>query len=185
MKVIETALPGVLLVEPAVYEDARGHFLETFRAERYAAHGIAAEFAQDSLSFSRKGVLRGLHLQWPRAQGKLVYVLAGEVWDVAVDLRRGSPTFGRWEGHALSAENRRQLWIPEGFLHGFVVTGESALFSYKCTAPYDPGGELTVRWNDPDLAIDWPVKAPVLSEKDAAAPTLDEIDEARLPTLGT
>ena len=176
MKVEATSLPGVLRIEPDVYEDERGFFLETFRAERYAEHGIPTAFAQDSLSFSRKGVLRGLHLQWPSAQGKLVWVLEGEVFDVAVDLRTR-----QWEGHTLSGENRHQIWIPPGLAHGFVVTGESALFAYKCTGAYDPASELAVRWNDPDLGIEWPIAEPILSSKDAAAPPLAEIDPARLP----
>jgi len=181
MKVEPTSLPGVLRITPDVYEDERGHFLETFQAGRYEAHGIPAAFAQDSLSFSRKGVLRGLHLQWPGAQGKLVYVLEGEVFDVAVDVRPGSPTFRRWAGHTLGAGDRTQLWIPPGYAHGFCVLSDGALFAYKCTAPYDPKCELAIRWDDPDLAIEWPVMAPLLSPKDAAAPLLREIDPRRLP----
>jgi len=181
MKVEPTILPGVLLIEPAVHRDDRGWFLETFRDERYAEHGIAGPFVQDSLSFSQRGVLRGLHLQWPRAQGKLVYVAQGEVFDVAVDVRRDSPTFRRWVGHTLSAKDGRQLWIPPGFAHGFVVTADTALFAYKCTEAYAPGGELAIRWNDPEVGIEWPVDDPELSPRDAAAPLLGEIDAARLP----
>lgn len=181
MKVERTGLPGLLRITPQVFPDARGSFFEAFRAERYAAHGIPAQFAQDSVSESRKGVLRGLHFQWPHAQGKLVYVLAGDVFDVAVDVRSGSPTFGKWEGHRLSASNRAQLWIPEGFAHGFLALTDRAVFAYKCTAPYDPASEQAIRWDDEDLAIDWPIREPVLSPKDAAAPRLRDIDPMRLP----
>ncbi|MHC4973456.1 MAG: dTDP-4-dehydrorhamnose 3,5-epimerase [Planctomycetota bacterium] len=181
MKVEPTTLPGVLLIEPTIHRDERGWFLETFRRERYAEHGIAGPFVQDSLSFSRRGVLRGLHLQWPRAQGKLVYVAEGEVFDVAVDVRRDSPTFRQWVGHLLSAADGRQMWIPPGFAHGFLVTSEAALLAYKCTEAYDPGGELAIRWNDPALGIEWPAEGPVLSPRDAAAPLLSEIEPALLP----
>jgi len=182
MKVFKTALPGVLRIEPRRHEDARGYFLETWQAERYAEAGIEGPFLQDSLSFSRHGVLRGLHLQWPPAQGKLVYVLSGEVFDAAVDLRRSSRHFGQWTGARLRARDHAQLWIPPGFAHGFLVTGKSALFGYKCAgAAYDPASELAVRWNDPALAIDWPLASPQVSEKDAAAPLLAEIDPSRLP----
>lgn len=166
MHITETSLPGVLLIEPDVHRDARGCFLETWRDERYPDLG---PFRQDCLSRSRKGTLRGLHLQRPpRAQGKLVWVVQGEVWDVAVDLETRA-----WVGHRLSAENHHQLWIPPGLAHGFVVLSDEALFAYKCTEVYDPACEMTVRWNDPALAIDWPVDDPVLSEKDANAPLLD------------
>ena len=181
MKVEPTTLPDVLLIEPAVYRDERGSFIETFRDERYAKHGITGPFVQDSLSLSHRGVLRGLHLQWPRAQGKLVYVVQGEVFDVAVDVRQDSPTFRRWVGHTLSGDDGRQMWIPPGFAHGFVVTSEKALFAYKCTEAYDPGGEVAIRWNDPEVAIDWPVDDPVLSPRDAAAPLLRDTDPSRLP----
>jgi len=181
MKVEATALPGVLRITPDVFGDARGHFLETFRDARYAEHGIPAGFAQDSLSFSRRGVLRGLHLQWPSAQGKLVYVLSGEVFDVAVDVRPASPTFRRWVGHTLSGANHEQLWIPPGFAHGFVVTSDEALFAYKCTTAYEPAHEIAIRWDDPDLGIAWPVADPTLSAKDRAAPRLAAIDPATLP----
>jgi dTDP-4-dehydrorhamnose 3,5-epimerase len=181
MKVETTKLPGVLRITPDVFEDQRGLFFEAFRAERYAEHGIPAQFAQDSVSRSRHGVLRGLHFQWPNAQGKLVYVLQGEVFDVAVDVRPDSKTFRRWVGHRLSAENREQLWIPPGFAHGFCVLSEQALFAYKCTTSYDAKSEQAIRWNDPDLRIDWPVRTPMLSPKDVAAPLLREIDPKRLP----
>ena len=181
MKVEKTDLPGVLKVTPDVFEDQRGSFFESFRADRYAAHGIPTEFAQDSVSRSRHGVLRGLHFQWPGAQGKLVYVLEGEVFDVAVDVRQDSPTFRRWAGHRLSAENRAQLWIPPGYAHGFLVLSDHALFAYKCTTPYDPKSEQAIRWDDPDLAIRWPMRTPMLSHKDVTAPRLREIDPNRLP----
>jgi dTDP-4-dehydrorhamnose 3,5-epimerase len=181
MNVEPTTLPGVLLVEPSVHRDERGWFLETFRDERYAEHGIAGPFVQDSLSSSRHGVLRGLHLQWPRAQGKLVYAAEGEIFDVAVDVRRDSPTFLRWVGHVLSAGDGKQLWIPPGFAHGFVVLSKTALFAYKCTEVYDPGGELAIRWDDPQIGIEWPVDDPVLSPRDAAAPLLSDIDPTLLP----
>ena len=149
--------------------------MESFQAARYAEHGIPTEFAQDSLSWSGARVLRGLHLQHPRAQGKLVSCLQGEVLDVAVDVRPGSSTFGSHTTHLLSADNGHQVWIPEGFAHGFVVLGESALFHYKCTRDYDPRGQLSIRWDDPELAINWHIASPVLSPKDAAAPLLSAV----------
>jgi dTDP-4-dehydrorhamnose 3,5-epimerase len=172
VKVSPTELPGVLLVEPRVIGDGRGHFLETFQANRYAAAGIAGSFVQDSLSRSVRGTLRGLHFQEPHGQGKLVQVLRGRVWDVAVDVRRGSPSFGRFVGVELSDEDRWQLWIPPGFAHGFCVLSEVADFFYKCTNAYAPEAEHTVRWNDPKLGIPWPVDAPLLSERDRTAPLL-------------
>lgn len=181
MKVEELSLPGVLLITPKVFGDARGYFVETFASERYAEAGIALPFVQDNLSRSPKGVLRGLHLQHPHGQGKLVQVVEGSVFDVAVDVRVGSPKFGKWVGAELSAENHCQLWVPPGFAHGFVVTSDHALFSYKCTDTYHPESELSVLWNDPAIGIDWPVDAPVLSGKDAAASVLADVDEARLP----
>jgi len=181
MKVSATRLPGVLLIEPAVYGDARGFFMETWHRDRYAAAGLPASFVQDNLSFSRKGTLRGLHFQHPHAQGKLVFVLQGEVFDVAVDIRNGSPTFGRWVGVTLSADNRRQLYIPEGFAHGFCVTGETALFTYKCTDFYNPQAESGIAWDDPDIGIAWPDGNPILSEKDRNYPGLKDLLPARLP----
>lgn len=175
------SLPELLLVQPPVFRDERGTFRELYRDERYAAVGIDVRFVQDNLSLSRRHVLRGLHMQHPRGQGKLVTVLAGAVFDVAVDARRGSPTFGRWEGVTLSAENAHQLWIPPGFAHGFLVLSDEALFSYKCTEPYSPSDELSIRWDDPEIGIEWPVPVPVLSAKDAAAPMLAEIAAERLP----
>lgn len=169
MRVTPTALADVLMVQPAVHTDARGYFLETFHAERYAQAGITGPFVQDNLSYSRRGVLRGLHYQWPNPQGKLVYVVQGEIFDVAVDIRRQSPTFGRWVGVSLSADNHCQLWIPPGFAHGFCVTSDTALVAYKCTALYVPNCDRAIRWDDPDIGIKWPVVAPELSAKDAAA----------------
>lgn len=180
MKVAETSLPEVLLIEPEVFGDSRGFFYETYQSERYAEFGIGGRFVQDNLSYSERGVLRGLHLQNPKAQGKLVYVLQGEVFDVAVDVRIGSPTFGRWAASVLSDENRRQFYIPEGFAHGFCVVSKSALLAYKCTELYFPDGEITVAWNDPDIDIDWPVDRPKLSPKDEQGLVLREIDPARL-----
>jgi dTDP-4-dehydrorhamnose 3,5-epimerase len=166
VNVIETDLRGVLIIEPKVFGDDRGFFMETWNKERYAEAGIPTEFVQDNLSFSRKGVLRGLHFQDPNPQGKLVSVLQGEVFDVAVDIRRGSPTFGKWVGVNLSFENKRQLYVPEGFAHGFCVVSESALFSYKCTDWYNSDAEQTLIWNDPNIGVKWPFDNPLLSEKD-------------------
>ena len=185
MKFIETALPGCTIIEPAVFGDTRGAFFENWNAAKFAAAGIHANFVQANVSTSTRGVLRGLHYQWPNPQGKLVQVLEGEVWDVAVDIRRGSPTFGRSAAVVLSGENRKQFWIPEGFAHGFVVLSERATFSYLCTALYDREADAGVRWNDGQLAIDWPVAEPSLSDKDAKAPFLADIAEARLPVFAT
>lgn len=181
MNVVETELPGVLLIEPDVFGDARGFFMESWNGARYEEHGITDHFVQDNLSFSARGVLRGLHFQNPRSQGKLVSVLQGEVFDVAVDIRVGSPTFGGWTGSTLSAENRCQLWVPPGFAHGFLVTGEHALFSYKCTDYYAPEYDRSILWNDPEIGIRWPVETPSLSDKDRAAPPLNEMPEGTLP----
>lgn len=181
MKLIETGLPGCVVVEPQVFGDERGFFFESFNHDRLAAHGLAPRFVQGNVSSSVRGVLRGLHYQWPNPQGKYVSVLEGEVWDVAVDIRRGSPHFGRWTAVLLSAGNRRHFWIPEGFAHGFVALSERALFTYLCTATYDPAADANIRWNDGDLAIDWPVAEPQLSPKDAKAPLLADIPAERLP----
>ncbi len=182
MNVSKTAIPGALILEPKVWGDARGFLLEIYRANRYAEMGIGLPLVQDNLSFSGRGVLRGLHWQQPHAQGKLVQVVAGEVFDVAVDLRRGSPAFGRWVGALLSGDNRRQFWLPPGVAHGFLVTGQSALFVYKCSDYYEPHAECTVRWDDPDLAIDWPLESPPeLSAKDRDAPFLKDIAPEKLP----
>ncbi len=182
MKATETALPGVWVFEPEVFADERGYFTELWRDVRYAGVGVPGTFVQDNLSVSRRGVLRGLHYQWPAAQGKLVSVLEGEVFDVVVDVRKGSPTFGRWVSEHLSATNHRQLWVPGGFAHGFLVLSDRALFHYKVTSAYEREDEVTLRWNDPALAINWPVQTPVLSHRDAAAPGLADLPEARLPT---
>lgn len=175
MNVIETALPGVLVVEPRRFRDARGYFFETFRRDRYEALGLPADFVQDNVSSSQRGVLRGLHFQHPHPQGKLISVLEGEVFDVAVDIRIGSPHYLEWTGMRLSAENGRQLMIPEGFAHGFVVLSDSALVLYKCTDYYRPGCESSIAWNDPQVAIQWPIDAPVLSDKDRDAPCVSEM----------
>jgi dTDP-4-dehydrorhamnose 3,5-epimerase len=174
MKIEPTALPGVLVIAPRIFADERGRFLETYHAERYAAAGLPARFVQDNYSRSQRGTLRGLHFQEPTAQGKLVQVLRGSVFDVAVDIRRGSPTFGRWFGLELDGESMTQLWIPPGFAHGFCVTSDEADFVYKCTAPYAPAHERAIRWDDAQLGIRWPVERPLLSPKDAAAPSLAE-----------
>jgi len=183
VEVKKTRLPGVLLLEPSVFRDGRGAFLETWHDERYTALGISGPFVQDNVSRSVRGVLRGLHFQHPNDQGKLVQVLEGEVFDVAVDVRKGSPTFGKWEGATLSSDNARQLWIPEGFAHGFCVTSEEAVFAYKCTEYYHRASEHPVRWNDPDIGIEWPIKKPELSDKDKIAPLLKELDEEILPVF--
>jgi dTDP-4-dehydrorhamnose 3,5-epimerase len=175
MNVEETSLPGVLVIRPRAFGDARGFFFESFHAERYEAAGITAPFVQDNVSRSARGILRGLHFQEPKSQGKLVFVTHGSVFDVAVDVRRGSPHFGKWFGLELSDENHAQLWVPPGFAHGFCVTSEIADFAYKCTEFYAPENERAIRWDDPDLAIDWPIKNPTLSPKDAAAPLLRDV----------
>ena len=184
MNVVETALPGVKLIEPQVFGDARGYFLESWSHGRYAQQVAAESFVQDNVSKSERGVLRGLHLQHPHGQGKLIWVAAGNVYDVAVDVRHGSPTFGRWVAYELSDTNHRQLFIPSGFAHGFCVLSESALFCYKCTEYYDRDSEMGVLYSDPDLSIDWPVDTPKLSEKDLGWPRLAEIPPEKLPRYG-
>ncbi len=181
MKATKLELSGPLLIEPRVHRDERGFFCETWHEARYREAGLPAAFVQDNLSFSRRGALRGLHFQQPRPQGKLVYVLQGEVFDVAVDVRKDSSTFGRWVSVLLSAANSRQLYVPEGFAHGFCVTSTTALVAYKCTALYEPAGQRTIAWNDPDLAISWPVRQPLLSPQDRQAPWFREIAEGLLP----
>jgi len=181
LKITETDLPGCVVIEPRVFEDERGFFYESFNLDRLAGHGLAPHFVQGNVSSSQRGVLRGLHYQWPKPQGKYVTVLQGEVWDVAADIRPDSPTFGRWTAVVLTADNRRHFWIPPGFAHGFVVLSETALFSYLCTATYDAAADASIRWDDPMLAIDWPVSSPALSAKDAAAPLLAQVDASRLP----
>lgn len=183
MKVIQTSLPGVVVIEPQVFGDARGFFYESYNQAKYAEAGITSKFVQSNVSRSSKGVLRGLHYQWPNPQGKLVSVLEGEVYDVAVDIRRGSPTFGQWAGVMLSADNHRHFWIPEGFAHGFCVVSDYATFSYQCTALYDAKADAGVRWNDEALGIDWPLSAPQLSDKDLKAPLLADVPAERLPVF--
>ncbi len=175
MKFLSTDLPGVMLIEPDVYRDTRGFFLETYHAGKYRAAGIDGIFVQDNHSHSVRGTVRGLHAQRHRAQGKLVRVLQGEIFDVAVDIRRGSPTFHRWVGVRLSADNFRQIYVPPGFAHGFCVLSEVADVEYKCTELYDPVDEFGVLWNDPALGISWPVHEPLLSEKDRTALRLAEL----------
>lgn len=172
MRVLPTDLPGVLVIEPTVHRDPRGFFLETYHDVRYREAGIHGPFVQDNHSRSMRGVLRGLHGQGRQPQGKLVRVLVGEIFDVAVDIRSGSPTFGRWTGVTLDAQSFRQIWIPAGFLHGFCVTSDWAEVEYKCTALYDPADEIGVVWNDPDIGIGWPIAEPNISAKDAALPRL-------------
>lgn len=181
MKVSPTKLKGVMIIEPDVYEDARGFFLETWAHKRYSEAGLPQTYVQDNLSKSTKGILRGLHLQHPFGQGKLVQVILGEVFDVAVDVRVGSPTFGQWVGSTLSGDNHRQIYIPPGFAHGFCVLSDEALFSYKCTEAYHRETEVGIRWNDPDLGIEWPVTDPQLSAKDAQFPPLRDVSHDRLP----
>ena len=181
LRFARTEIPGVVVVEPVVHRDARGFFLETWHAERYREHGIDARFVQDNHSRSARGTLRGLHAQQPKPQGKLLRVVEGEVWDVAVDARLGSPAFGCYVAVVLSAENFRQVYVPPGVLHGFCVTSEAAQIEYKCTQAYDPRAEFCVRWNDPELAIPWPIAEPLLSEKDRRAPLLREVRERLIP----
>ncbi|WP_213287262.1 dTDP-4-dehydrorhamnose 3,5-epimerase [Bradyrhizobium sp. sGM-13] len=182
MNVIATALPEVLILEPRLFGDQRGFFLETYQLPRYAEHGISLPFVQDNMSRSSQGVLRGLHLQNPFTQGKLVTALRGRVLDVAVDVRMGSPRFGRHVAVELSEENRRQLWVPRGFAHGFVVLSETADFFYKCDDLYSPKDEVSIRWNDPAIGINWGIEAPSLSAKDADAPLLKDVKN--LPMYG-
>ena len=176
MKVNETVIPGALIIEPEIFGDSRGFFAETYNAQRYRAVGIEASFVQDNLSFSQRGVVRGLHFQNPHPQGKLVQVLQGAVFDVAVDVRVGSPAFGRWAGVELSSDNKHQFYVPPGCAHAFCVTSETALFAYKCTDFYHPEDDGGIIWNDPDIGIDWPVETPLLSAKDAALPRLRDLD---------
>lgn len=181
MKVLETDLPGCVVIEPHVHGDARGYFYESFNARRYKDAGLDLNFVQNNVSRSARNVLRGLHYQYPNPQGKLVNVLEGEVYDVAVDIRAGSPTFGRWTAAILSADNKRHFWIPEGFAHGFVVLSAYATFCYQCTTLYDAAADAGVRWNDGDIGVDWPVSAPLLSDKDQRAPFLRDVAPEKLP----
>jgi dTDP-4-dehydrorhamnose 3,5-epimerase len=181
MKITQTKIPSVIIFEPAAFGDARGWFLETWSEKRYEEAGIKLPFVQDNVSFSSKNVLRGLHYQFPHSQGKLASVLAGEVFDVAVDIRVGSPSFGKWIGEILSVSNRKQMFIPPGFAHGFCVLSETALFSYKCTDYYSKADEGGISFNDPDLKIDWPVESSLVSQKDSAFPRLKDVPKEKLP----
>ncbi len=176
-----SVVPEIKIVKPAVFTDERGCFLEAYHADRYGRNGIDAVFVQDNVSYSVRNVIRGLHYQMGKPQGKLIWVIAGEVLDIAVDIRRGSPSFGRWVGHLLSSENHLQLYIPEGLAHGFLVRSEQALVMYKCTEYYDRDRERGIRWDDPKLNIHWDVTHPVLSEKDRQFPFLSAITDGELP----
>jgi dTDP-4-dehydrorhamnose 3,5-epimerase len=180
MNVLTCDIPGLLVFEPKVFGDPRGFFMETWNRRAYRDAGLDSDFVQDNLSRSRRGALRGLHFQNPAPQGKLLQVLDGEVFDVAVDIRRNSPTFGRWYGLVLSGENKRQFYVPPGFAHGFAVLSESVLFHYKCTSFYSPKDELAIRWDDPDIGIKWPIQNPLLSQKDAGAYRLKDVPQDRL-----
>jgi len=180
MNVLTCAIPGLLIIEPKVFGDARGFFLESWNRRRYAEAGLDVDFVQDNVSFSRRGILRGLHFQNPKPQGKLLQVLQGEVFDVAVDVRRSSPTFRKWHGLVLSGENKLQFYVPPGFAHGFAVLSETAFFQYKCTEFYSPKDELALRWDDPEIGIEWPVKEPLLSERDGKALCLRDAPPERL-----
>lgn len=175
MKFLPTAIPEVIVVEPDVFRDDRGFFLETYHQSKYRDGGLPESFVQDNHSYSIQGTLRGLHAQLRNPQGKLVRAILGEIFDVAVDIQPGSPTFGRWVGETLSGDNFRQLWIPPGFAHGFCVLSETAHVQYKCTTLYDREDEVGILWNDPEIGIAWPVESPLLSPKDEAAPRLAEI----------
>jgi dTDP-4-dehydrorhamnose 3,5-epimerase len=181
MQIIQTKLPGVLIIEPRVFPDGRGYFFETYQRERYIQHGISNEFVQDNLSYSVKNTLRGLHYQLPHSQAKLVQVLSGEALDVAVDIRFGSPTFGQWIGVNLSSENKKQLFIPRGFAHGFCVLSATVLFSYKCDDFYAPDCEKGILWSDPDIGVGWDIATPLLSEKDRRYPFLRDVPRESLP----
>lgn len=181
MKASLTSLPGVQVIEPRVFGDPRGYFYESYHQAKYHELGIDARFVQTNVSSSSRGVLRGLHYQWPNPQGKLVSVLQGEVYDVAVDIRRGSPTFGQWASVMLTGENHKHFWIPEGFAHGFCVLSEVAVFTYQCTALYDPSADRAIRWNDAAIGVDWPIAEPLLSDKDSKAPLLTDIAPQHLP----
>lgn len=183
MKAIQSSLPDALIIEPRVFGDARGFFYESYNRQKFEQLGIGAHFVQSNVSRSARGVLRGLHYQWPHPQGKLVSVLEGEVYDVAVDIRQGSPTFGQWTGVMLTAENHRHFWVPEGFAHGFCVLSEAAVFTYQCTALYDPLADRAVRWNDATIGVDWPISEPLLSDKDMRAPFLADVSPELLPVF--
>lgn len=183
MEITETKIPGLLVIEPKVFPDGRGFFFETYNRKRYGGSGIQSEFVQDNLSYSVKNTLRGLHYQHPHSQAKLVQVISGEVFDVAVDIRSGSPTFGQWAGIVLSSENKKQFYIPKGFAHGFCVMSSHAVFTYKCDDFYTPDCEHGIIWSDKDLGIDWPVNEPVISEKDEKYPRLRDMKEDKLPVF--
>jgi dTDP-4-dehydrorhamnose 3,5-epimerase len=183
MKAIPLDIPGLLLLEGPVFSDRRGYFMETFHSIRHRQAGVPASFVQDNLSFSERGVLRGLHFQLRNPQAKLIQAVRGEIFDVAVDLRPDSSTFGKWVGVFLSDREHRQLFIPEGFAHGFCVVGDSALVAYKCSTLYDPNDEAGIFWADSSLAIPWPLDRPIVSEKDAGLPSLSECDPGRLPCM--
>ena len=183
MKVEETELPGVLLITPRAFQDDRGYFFESYSHSRYASNGVDCHFVQDNVSFSQAGVIRGLHYQLPNPQAKLIQVLSGAVLDIAVDIRKGSPSFGKWIGRELTESNHAQLFIPAGFAHGFAVIGNHALVSYKCSTPYEAAGDATILWNDPEIGVDWPVLNPILSAKDNAGVRLVEAESGRLPTF--
>lgn len=177
MDIVNEPLPGLLIIQPKVFEDARGFFLETWQKETFQTLGVDDDFVQDNWSRSEKGVLRGLHYQVNHPQGKLISVRTGSVYDVAVDIRPGSPTFGKWHGEVLSEENKLQIYVPPGFAHGFCVLSETADFTYKCTDYYHPEDEAGIRWNDPELAIQWPISAPLVSGKDQKLPFFSEMGE--------
>jgi dTDP-4-dehydrorhamnose 3,5-epimerase len=183
MNIITTSIEGVLIIEPDVFEDNRGFFMETYNRNRYVTCGINTVFVQDNLSYSVQGVVRGLHYQIKNSQAKLIQVIFGNIFDVAVDIRPDSPTFGKWVGSHISDRNRRQLFIPQGFAHGFCVLSKNAYFLYKCSELFAPDDEAGILWSDPDIGIDWPVENPIISEKDKQYPRLSEIHPDRLPVL--
>ena len=184
MQIHPTRLDGLVIIEPKVFTDPRGFFFESYHNHRYRENGIPCSFVQDNQSFSIKNTLRGLHYQYPHGQAKLVSVIKGEVFDVAVDIRRSSPTFAQWEGVHLTERNHLQLFIPEGFAHGFCVLSDDAVFSYKCSDYYTPSAEHGIVWNDPDIGIIWPVKNPLLSEKDSRYPRLTDMSKSDFPVFG-
>lgn len=185
MKTLESGIPGLIIVEPVVHGDARGFFMESWHAGRYRSAGLPERFVQSNVSRSGPAVLRGLHYQYPEPQGKLVSVLEGSIFDVAVDIRPDSPTFGQWAGVELSAENHRQFYVPEGFAHGFCVLGESALLAYQCTREYHAEYDAAIAWDDPDIGIRWPLENGRLSKKDAIAPRLSDVPADRLPRMAS
>jgi dTDP-4-dehydrorhamnose 3,5-epimerase len=181
MNIITTSIEGILIIEPQTFEDQRGFFMETYNQSRYVKAGVNKVFVQDNLSYSLKGTVRGLHFQIKNPQAKLVHVITGEIFDVAVDIRPGSATFGQWAGIHLSDKNRRQLYIPEGFAHGFCVLSDAARFSYKCSDFYAPADEGGIIWSDPDIGISWPLENPIISEKDKQYPKLSDLKHEQLP----